>query len=76
MFPGRVVLGVGTGESLNEVPATGMEWPGPKERLARLREVIALMQQAVDRGPRHLRGPVLPHRKRDDLRQAQAQVPI
>ena len=24
MFPGRVVLGLGTGESLNEVPATGM----------------------------------------------------
>src|SRR3982074_227720 len=24
LFPGRVVLGVGTGESLNEVPATGM----------------------------------------------------
>jgi coenzyme F420-dependent glucose-6-phosphate dehydrogenase len=24
MFPGRIVLGVGTGESLNEVPSTGM----------------------------------------------------
>src|SRR4029079_6495147 len=24
MFPGRVVLGVGTGEGLNEVPSTGM----------------------------------------------------
>jgi coenzyme F420-dependent glucose-6-phosphate dehydrogenase len=24
MFPGRLVLGVGTGESLNDVPATGM----------------------------------------------------
>src|SRR4051812_44232890 len=23
MYPGRVILGVGTGESLNEVPATG-----------------------------------------------------
>ncbi len=26
MFPDRVVLGVGTGESLNEVPSTGMAW--------------------------------------------------
>src|ERR671926_959741 len=26
MFPNRVVLGVGTGESLNEVPSTGVEW--------------------------------------------------
>ena len=30
MFPGRIVLGVGTGESLNEVPATGMAWPEAK----------------------------------------------
>ena len=27
MFPGRVVLGVGTGEGLNEVPSTGMHGP-------------------------------------------------
>jgi len=37
MFPERVVLGIGTGESLNEVPAIGMHWPEPKERFARLR---------------------------------------
>ena len=43
MFPGRVVLGVGTGESLNEVPATGMQWPGPKERRDRLREAVRLI---------------------------------
>jgi coenzyme F420-dependent glucose-6-phosphate dehydrogenase len=45
MFPDRVVLGIGTGESLNEVPPTGMEWPEPKERLARLREAVALIRQ-------------------------------
>jgi len=45
MFPGRVILGVGTGESLNEVPATGMEWPELKERSARLREAIRLIRQ-------------------------------
>src|SRR5208283_3356595 len=37
MFPGRVILGVGTGEGLNEVPSTGMKWPETKERFARLR---------------------------------------
>ncbi len=42
--PGRVILGVGTGESLNEVPATGMEWPKFKERFGRLRESIELMR--------------------------------
>ncbi len=45
MFPGRVVLGVGTGESLNEVPATGMEWPEFKERFARLREAMTLIRR-------------------------------
>jgi len=43
MFPGRVVLGVGTGESLNEVPSTAMAWPGAKERRDRLREAIRLI---------------------------------
>jgi len=45
MFPGRVIFGIGTGESLNEVPATGMKWPGFKERQGRLRESIMLMRR-------------------------------
>jgi coenzyme F420-dependent glucose-6-phosphate dehydrogenase len=45
MAPGRVVLGVGTGESLNEVPAIGMQWPGAKERRDRLRESIRLINR-------------------------------
>ena len=45
MFPGRIVLGISTGESLNEVPSTGMEWPEFKERFARLREAVTLMRQ-------------------------------
>jgi alkanesulfonate monooxygenase SsuD/methylene tetrahydromethanopterin reductase-like flavin-dependent oxidoreductase (luciferase family) len=45
MFPNRVVLGIGIGESLNEVPVTGMRWPEPKERLARLREAVPLIRR-------------------------------
>ena len=45
MFPGRVILGVGTGESLNEVPSTGMVWPELKERSARLREAVTLIRR-------------------------------
>ena len=45
MFPGRVILGIGTGESLNEVPASGMEWPAIKERFARLREAVRLIHR-------------------------------
>jgi coenzyme F420-dependent glucose-6-phosphate dehydrogenase len=44
LSPGRVILGIGTGESMNEVPATGMEWPKFKERFGRLRESVELMR--------------------------------
>src|SRR3954447_13765013 len=45
MFPGRAVLGVGTAESRNEVPSSGVKWPGAKERRDRLREAIALINK-------------------------------
>ena len=45
MFPGRIILGIGTGESMNEVPATGLNWPPIKERFARLREAVRLMRK-------------------------------
>ncbi|MAI44639.1 MAG: glucose-6-phosphate dehydrogenase (coenzyme-F420), partial [Hyphomicrobiaceae bacterium TMED74] len=45
LFPERVILGIGTGESLNEVPATGMQWPEMKERFARMRESVRLIRQ-------------------------------
>jgi coenzyme F420-dependent glucose-6-phosphate dehydrogenase len=44
MFPNRVILGLGTGEGLNEVPALGLAWPEPKERTARLKEALALIR--------------------------------
>jgi coenzyme F420-dependent glucose-6-phosphate dehydrogenase len=50
LYPGRIMLGVGTGEALNEI-ATGFrgagaqDWPEFKERFARLREAVALMRQ-------------------------------
>ncbi|MGK8485393.1 glucose-6-phosphate dehydrogenase (coenzyme-F420) [Nocardia asiatica] len=45
LYPDRVMLGVGTGEALNEI-ATGYtgEWPEFKERFARLRESVDLMR--------------------------------
>jgi coenzyme F420-dependent glucose-6-phosphate dehydrogenase len=44
LFPGRVVLGLGSGESMNEVPL-GIEWPEAKERFARFREAVKLIRQ-------------------------------
>ena len=43
--PRRVFLGVGTGEALNETPATAAEWPGAKERRMMLRESIELIRR-------------------------------
>jgi len=45
LFPDRVLLGIGTGESLNEVAPTGIEWPEFRERFARLREAVTLMRR-------------------------------
>jgi coenzyme F420-dependent glucose-6-phosphate dehydrogenase len=42
--PGRVFLGIGTGEAINETPATGAAWPGPKERRMMMREAIELIR--------------------------------
>jgi coenzyme F420-dependent glucose-6-phosphate dehydrogenase len=42
--PGRVILGVGTGEAMNETPAIAIEWPGARERRLRLAEAIALIR--------------------------------
>ncbi len=47
LAPERIVLGVGTGEALNEIAVgsiTEGEWPEFKERFARLREAVRLMR--------------------------------
>jgi coenzyme F420-dependent glucose-6-phosphate dehydrogenase len=45
LYPGRMILGIGTGEALNEVAVARIEWPGFKERFARMREAIRLMRE-------------------------------
>jgi coenzyme F420-dependent glucose-6-phosphate dehydrogenase len=44
LAPDRVILGVGTGESMNEIPV-GVDWPEQSERFARLRESVELIQR-------------------------------
>jgi coenzyme F420-dependent glucose-6-phosphate dehydrogenase len=44
LAPGRVFLGVGTGEALNETPVTGDAFPAIKERRRRLSEAIKLIR--------------------------------
>jgi coenzyme F420-dependent glucose-6-phosphate dehydrogenase len=43
LHPERMILGVGTGEHLNE-GALGIQWPDNKERFARLREAVRLIR--------------------------------
>jgi len=43
MYPKRVILGVGTGEALNEANL-GIAWPDPPERFQRLKEAIELIR--------------------------------
>jgi coenzyme F420-dependent glucose-6-phosphate dehydrogenase len=45
LAPGRVFLGVGTGEALNETAPTGAAWPGGKERRERLAEAVELIRR-------------------------------
>ncbi len=45
LYPDRVMLGLGTGEALNETAVTGVEWPDFKGRFARMREAVRLMRQ-------------------------------
>jgi coenzyme F420-dependent glucose-6-phosphate dehydrogenase len=43
--PGRVFLGIGSGEAMNETPVTGDAWPKFRERSDRLAEAVELMRR-------------------------------
>jgi len=45
LAPGRIFLGLGAGEAMNEVAPTGFDWPGSGERLERLREAVSLIRE-------------------------------
>src|SRR5659263_739224 len=45
MYPGRVGIGVGSGEELNEVAVLGGEWPSPGKRLDMLAEALTIMNR-------------------------------
>jgi coenzyme F420-dependent glucose-6-phosphate dehydrogenase len=48
LSPGRIFLGIGSGEAMNETPSTGQEFPGRKERRLRLAEAIELIRRLWD----------------------------
>ncbi|TWD80869.1 coenzyme F420-dependent glucose-6-phosphate dehydrogenase [Kribbella amoyensis] len=60
LYPGRIMLGVGTGEALNEIAVSGMEWPEFKERFARLREAVGLIRDLWTKDEVNSDGPYYP----------------
>jgi coenzyme F420-dependent glucose-6-phosphate dehydrogenase len=49
LYPGRIGLGIGTGEAMNEVPA-GFDWPSANIRLARATEAIRIISRLWQQG--------------------------
>ena len=50
LYPGRIFLGLGSGEALNEQAATG-DWPAWRERWDRLIEAVAIIRQLWSGNP-------------------------
>ena len=55
LSPGRIFLGLGSGEALNEQAATG-EWPAWRERWDRLIEAVAIIRKLWTGEPLHHKG--------------------
>ncbi len=49
MFPGRIYLGLGTGEAMNEMPF-GLRWPSFRERAERLEEAVTIIKSLWNEG--------------------------
>jgi coenzyme F420-dependent glucose-6-phosphate dehydrogenase len=48
LYPGRITLGVGSGEALNEVPLGLVDWPEPAEKLARFERGLEAINRLWD----------------------------
>ena len=55
LYPGRIFLGLGSGEALNEQAATG-SWPAWRERWDRLIEAVAIIRQLWSGAPLQHKG--------------------
>jgi coenzyme F420-dependent glucose-6-phosphate dehydrogenase len=49
LYPGRIGLGIGTGEAMNEV-SVGFDWPSADTRLERTTESIQIIKKLWDKG--------------------------
>ena len=49
LYPGRIALGIGTGEAMNEV-SLGFDWPSADTRLERTTESIKIIKKLWNKG--------------------------
>jgi len=75
LYPGRIFLGLGTGEAMNEVPV-GCEWPETPERLARLEEAIKIIRMLWNKDFVSMKGKYYNLRKARLYTKQKAPVPI
>lgn len=52
LYPGRIGLGLGTGEAMNEAPL-GFDWPKARARLTRTKEAIQIIRELWRQGADH-----------------------
>jgi coenzyme F420-dependent glucose-6-phosphate dehydrogenase len=76
LFPKRVILGLGTGEAMNETPSSGIVWPEQKERTARFRESVELIEQLWKEERVSFRGQFYKTEKATIYDRPEAAVPI
>lgn len=75
MFPGRIYLGLGTGEAMNELPF-GPRWPPFKERAERLLEALVLIRRLWEGSFVTTRGGFFPLRDARLYTRPRERVPI
>src|SRR3954466_8114554 len=49
LFPGRMFLGIGSGEALNEIPV-GDDWPSPGDQIRRMDEALGFIRRLWEGG--------------------------
>lgn len=75
LYPGRIFLGLGTGEAMNEVPI-GYGWPKTSERIARLEEAIRVIKLLWEKEFVSMRGKYYRLRKANLYTKPASHIPI
>jgi coenzyme F420-dependent glucose-6-phosphate dehydrogenase len=75
LYPGRIVLGLGTGEAINEIPL-GYKFPGFKERHARMEESLKIIRGLWEGKTLSSRGKYYPMKKARLYTKPTGKIPI